>query len=274
MMQSPENKSPISNIRSKEIPFRTAIVNGLAEQKITINEALELIPQRALQGWIAWQYTRTVDNPFLKSSEKKLPLIFDNGRIIIDGSQLNQPIPTTGFEGYYVDQNYENGLQKSIEIAKKIAHTGKKEIDIIKIIHPHDHAVVYKMFKILNSNQARSPEEMRLLVKLHSIFGGILARHRSMSTTTPKSERYRQATLSGLQSTLTAYIFSTTHESGLIEQYMLPPPLKRNAQQKPSSVLWSEIPDADRVGYLFMSLIGKMGHPLLRLAISGIDRIK
>lgn len=247
MIISPENKSPISNIRSKKIPFRTAIINGLAEQKITINEVLELIPQRALQGWIAWQYTRTVDNPFLNSSEKKLPLIFDNGRIIIDGSQLNQLIPTTGFEGYYVDQNYENGIQKSIEIAKKIAHTGKENIDIIKKTHPHDHTVVYKMFKILNSNQADTPEEMRLLVELHSIFGGILARHRSMLTTAPESRRYREATLSVIQAALGGYIYSTTQENSLTEQYKLPPPIERKTQQKASIVSWSTIPDADRL---------------------------
>ncbi len=252
----------------KKIPFPT-IINDLIKRcelsinDPNINEKLQALVKDPsyFKGWLAWQ---TVRNEGARESELPLEKTFSG--YVLDSDKYSNPLPRTGFEGYFVGETTSDAI-------KEIAGLGIKIITSIKNRHPHKPNPLPKILRILFENETTRDGDYRLVSDLAIGFSATLATLRAKilrnQVYNNSAITYQSETKQGVMSILNSFVYQLNNQV-LEEGYLLPKMERQNPESliRPEEMNWLNLEDDNlKTGYLLMSQIGKLGHPLIRTAI-------
>lgn len=175
----------------------------------------------------------------------------------------------------------------SLAVAKSIGILGAYILESTRIQHKHhDPNRVSRFFRILTTNRLSYKEDWDALIELDSIMGSIVGRLKPLISENTSSTSWQNDTHRALEGYLQSYLYEETTDGRIQEIFRLPPPLKRKCStdvvptwkdlptEMDISMVNKRIPRLNvREGFAFLSLLGKVGNPLLRTAMPSIRRI-
>ena len=273
--ENPESvENPNRIIIKKRVPFQNIIIPNLNALGLSAEAVNDKIPQRFKASWLAWQLSRVSDNPYFNPEKRnQLPVVRTAwGSYNLDTARFNETLPTTGFEGYFIE------AENATDAAKQIAQIGAGIIRSMKIFHSNDPGFVSRAIRILLENETSKQGDSVVLDELFATFGAAVNRLRTTHITNKPSTNtgraYRDETYREIGKILPTFKYNLTPD-GWIEEYQLPKQVQRTTlleKGRRGIITWANLNSEERKGYFLMSGVGRLGNPLLRLAMSGLAR--
>lgn len=239
----------------RPVPFSSVIMGVLSSRQaeencfqLSLQEAIERgigqNPQFSL-SWLAVQEQRKMDNAVLE--------------VYPEADASSVLLPPSALEGYLY------GLPPE-QIITTLAEMGVDTLDGCTRLHRSNFGFASRLMQALTDNQLRRGKDTELLEEADTLLGTLLARLRARLLSNPKALRYRDATRSAVARVLPHFASRVDNLFQLVDSYKLPYVQREPGVTHPLKYTWNPLNSRQQAGWQFLEKVGKVGHPLLRIA--------
>lgn len=179
-------------------------------------------------------------------------------------------------------------------VAKSIGILGAMMLESIRTSYRNsDSRIVNRFFTMLTTNQVGTLDNAHAFRELNALMGLAVGKLKTLVPENKDSTAWQAGTHAAVASYIGSAAYETANDGNIQEKFNLPEPLNRALPASDKKPTWNDLPTSMNIavkregsmykldntspkqlnireGYMFMALLGKMGHPLINIALAGV----